>query len=130
MEELSPERSLPARAVTPVCAIGASAGGVGALQEFFERIGNDLGLAYVVIIHLAPDHPSALSEILASRNSMPVRQVEDKAKLEANHVFVIPSSRATTWRRSHSTRCGGSGRRSTCSSARWRRGGATGSRWC
>jgi two-component system CheB/CheR fusion protein len=41
-----------------VCAIGASAGGVGALSALFERLRPDLGLAYVVITHLDPHHPS------------------------------------------------------------------------
>ncbi len=44
----------------PICAIGASAGGVRALQDFFGAIGDDLGLSYVVVIHLAPDYPSQL----------------------------------------------------------------------
>jgi two-component system CheB/CheR fusion protein len=40
---------------TPICAIGASAGGVQALRELFRHLPDDLGLAYVVIMHLAPD---------------------------------------------------------------------------
>jgi len=50
--------------LTPICGIGASAGGVKALQQFFQSIDPNLGLAYVVIVHLAPDFPSHLSEIL------------------------------------------------------------------
>jgi two-component system, chemotaxis family, CheB/CheR fusion protein len=85
--------TLPSRTLTPVCAIGASAGGVGALQDFFGRIGDDLGLAYVVIIHLSPNHPSQLGEILANCTAMPVEQVEGKMRLKPNHVFVIPPDR-------------------------------------
>ena len=59
----------------PICGIGASAGGVKALQQFFQTIDPDLGLAYVVIVHLAPDFPSHLSEILGSWTKMPVHQV-------------------------------------------------------
>ena len=55
------EGALPPK-LTPVCAIGASAGGVGALKELFRHLPDDLELAYVVIIHLSPDPPSALSE--------------------------------------------------------------------
>ncbi len=40
---------------TPVCAIGASAGGIKALQQFFGHVDPHLGMAYVVILHLAPD---------------------------------------------------------------------------
>ena len=68
--------------LTPVCAIGASAGGVTALQSFFSQIADDLGLAYVVIVHLAPDQPSSLAEILATRTSMPVHTVQGSAKLQ------------------------------------------------
>ncbi len=79
--------------LTPICAIGASAGGVAALQEFFSRIPDDLGLAYVVIIHLAPDHPSHMSEILTGRTTMPVHQVTDSPQLRPNCVYVIPPDR-------------------------------------
>ena len=73
----------------PVCAIGASAGGVQALKEFFRHVPEDLGLAYVVIIHLNPDQPSSLSEILATVTKMPVRQVQDTPELKPNCVYVI-----------------------------------------
>ena len=79
--------------LTPVCALGASAGGVTALQSFFSQIADDLGLAYVVIVHLAPDQPSSLAEILATRTSMPVHTVQGSAKLQANCVYVIPPDR-------------------------------------
>ena len=79
--------------LTPVCAMGASAGGVTALQYFFSQIADDLGLAYVVIVHLAPDQPSSLAEILATRTSMPVHTVQGSAKLQANCVYVIPPDR-------------------------------------
>ena len=78
---------------TPVCAIGASAGGVTALQSFFRQIPDDLDLAYVVILHLSPDQPSALGQILASCTRMPVLQVEDGPTLKRNCVYVIPPDR-------------------------------------
>ena len=77
----------------PVCAIGASAGGVHALQEFFATVGSDLGVAFVVILHLAPDQPSALGDIIAARTCMPVAQVADSTRLEPNRVYVIPPDR-------------------------------------
>lgn len=79
--------------LTPVCAIGASAGGVAALKSFFAHVKGDLGLAYVVIVHLDPHHPSSLSEILATQTRMPVHQVEDSARLQPNCVYVIPPNR-------------------------------------
>ncbi|WP_442756563.1 CheR family methyltransferase [Methylocystis sp. JAN1] len=78
---------------TPICALGASAGGVNALKSFFSHIRADLGLAYVVIVHLAPDHPSALSEILAAQTRMPVKQIEGAVTIQPNCVYVIPPNR-------------------------------------
>ena len=77
----------------PVCSIGASAGGVGVLQDLFRLLPDDLGLAYVVIVHLAPDHPSAMDQILGACTRMPVFQVLDGPTLKANCVYVIPPDR-------------------------------------
>ena len=85
----------PDRTPTPVCGIGASAGGVDALQQFFGAVSDDLGLAYVVILHLAPDRKSELPAILQRSTRMPVVQVTDHEKLPLapNHVYVIAPDR-------------------------------------
>lgn len=74
-----------------VVGIGASAGGIEALSEFFSAIPADLGLAYVVIVHLAPHHDSELAAILARRTRMKVVEVTDNKRLELkpNTVYVI-----------------------------------------
>ncbi len=77
----------------PVCAIGASAGGVSALQNLFRQLPTDLGLAYVVIVHLSPDEPSSLGEILSLCTRMPVYQIEDSPTLKRDCVFVIAPDR-------------------------------------
>jgi len=77
----------------PVVAIGASAGGVAALQRFFAKLPPHTGAAFVVVIHLDPDRPSELVPILHARTSMPVTQVTDSARLEADHVYVIAPGR-------------------------------------
>src|SRR4051812_42154711 len=73
----------------PVCGIGASAGGVQALQQFFRALPGNLGLAYIVVVHLAPDHKSELAAILSRVTPMPVMQVDDHQtmKLAADHVY-------------------------------------------
>lgn len=81
------------QAAVPVVAIGASAGGVTALQDLFDRLPDDLGAAYVVILHLAPDRPSQMAEVLGSRTTMPVQQVLTSSRLGANCVYVIPPDR-------------------------------------
>lgn len=79
----------------PVVGIGASAGGIEALQSFFSAIPDDLGAAYVVILHLPPDRDSELATILGRATKMPVEQIGDhiKAKLSPDHVYVIAPNR-------------------------------------
>jgi hypothetical protein len=77
----------------PVAGIGASAGGIKALQEFFAPLPEKTGLAFVVIVHLAPEHRSELPHILATRTSMPVVQVGDPVPLEADYLYVTPPDR-------------------------------------
>ncbi|MBV9705587.1 MAG: chemotaxis protein, partial [Methylobacteriaceae bacterium] len=76
-----------------IVAIGASAGGVPTLQAFFGALPDSTGAAFVVVVHLDPQHRSELSNILAARTRMRVTQVERTAKLEADHVYVIAPDR-------------------------------------
>jgi len=76
-----------------IVAIGASAGGVQALQSFFAEIPDHTGAAFVVIVHLEPRHRSEMASILAARTKMPVVQVDRQQKLLPNHVYVIPPDR-------------------------------------
>jgi PAS domain S-box-containing protein len=73
--------------------IGASAGGVEALLQFFENMPDDTGLAFVVILHLAPEHESRLAEVLQAKTRMAVTQVTEPVRVEPNHVYVIPPDR-------------------------------------
>jgi two-component system, chemotaxis family, CheB/CheR fusion protein len=73
----------------PVVGIGASAGGLGPLTEFFEVVPSDSGIAFVVIQHVAPDRESLMAEILARHTSMPVRQIEDGMAIQPDAVYVI-----------------------------------------
>jgi two-component system CheB/CheR fusion protein len=78
----------------PIVGIGASAGGVKALQSFFEALPDEPGAAFVVVVHLDPYVRSELAAILGSRTAMPVTQVDAAVRLEINHVYVIaPNSR-------------------------------------
>jgi PAS domain S-box-containing protein len=70
--------------------IGASAGGIQALKEFFENVPADSGVAYVVILHLSPDHDSRLAEVLQTAAQIPVTQVKERVKVEPDHVYVVP----------------------------------------
>lgn len=73
-----------------VVCIGASAGGLDALEKFFKHCPEDSGAAFVVIQHLSPDHKSMMNNLLARHTSMPVVMVEDQMALEANTLYLIP----------------------------------------
>ncbi len=76
-----------------IVGIGASAGGIRALQAFFESVPTDTGAAFVVIVHLDPKVRSELPSVLSTRTSMPVSQVIDPEELRPDHVYVIPPDR-------------------------------------
>jgi hypothetical protein len=67
--------------------------GLKALRSFFSHMATDSGLAFVVIVHLSPDHQSRMATLLESFTSMPVVQVSDTVKVEANRVYVIPPAK-------------------------------------
>jgi two-component system CheB/CheR fusion protein len=73
-----------------VVGIGASAGGLEALERFLQRVPPDSGLAYVIVQHLSPEHESSLPEILARATNLPVVTVTDGQRIERDHVYVIP----------------------------------------
>jgi two-component system CheB/CheR fusion protein len=77
----------------PVIGLGGSAGSIPALQAFFAQAPVDSGAAFVVILHLSPDHASTLAELLQRSTHMPVVQVNTKTKVEANKVYVIPPAK-------------------------------------
>src|SRR5262249_37602482 len=76
-----------------IVTIRASAGGVSAMQRFFEALPEQTGASFVVIVHLDPDRRSELPQILAGRTRMPVTQVNRTEKLQPDHVYVIPPDR-------------------------------------
>ena len=90
---LSNREAKPDPTQPTIVTIGASAGGVTALQRFFEVLPEQTGAAFVVVVHLDPDHRSELPQILAGRTRMPVIQVNETQKLKADHVYVIPPDR-------------------------------------
>ncbi|SFC26126.1 chemotaxis protein CheB [Tropicimonas isoalkanivorans] len=80
--------------VKAVVGVGASAGGLEALTELVAAIPQGSGLAFVVVQHLSPDHPSIMDELLSSHTALPVRKIEHGMEVEADAVFVIPSGPA------------------------------------
>lgn len=87
------EHENTAGSVPIIVGIGASAGGIPALQDFFAALPEETGAAFVVIVHLDPSAQSELSAVLATRTNMPVVQVKEAEKLQANRVYVIAPDR-------------------------------------
>ncbi|MDN7419931.1 chemotaxis protein CheB [Burkholderia dolosa] len=80
----------------PIVGIGASAGGIQALLNFFGHAPADMGMAFVVILHLSPKHESSADQVLQRATKMPVLQVTESTRIEPDHVYIIsPSSELT-----------------------------------
>jgi len=73
-----------------IVGVGASAGGLEALERFFQKIPAEPGVAFVVIQHLSPDFKSLMGELLGKHTPMPVATVTDGDLVEANHVYLNP----------------------------------------
>ncbi|HYD48066.1 MAG TPA: chemotaxis protein CheB, partial [Terriglobales bacterium] len=80
----------------PIIAIGASAGGLEALQTFLKHVPEQSGLAFVVVQHLSPSHKGFLVELLQRSTPMPVLQVSDGMPVRPDHVFLIPPNKDMT----------------------------------
>jgi two-component system CheB/CheR fusion protein len=85
----------------PVVGLGGSAGAIAALQEFFEAMPVDSGMAFVVILHLSPTHESMLAEMLQRLTTMPVVAATDGAMVKPNSVYVIPPGKFLTSANGH-----------------------------
>ncbi|HKQ79381.1 MAG TPA: chemotaxis protein CheB, partial [Blastocatellia bacterium] len=73
-----------------VVGVGASAGGLEAFIRLLKQLPVDTGMAFVLVMHLDPQHESILSELLARNTPMPVSEVEDGMPIAPNHIYVIP----------------------------------------
>ncbi len=78
----------------PIVGIGASAGGLDALEQFFHNMPVNSGMAFVVIQHLDPNHVGMMPELLQRTTLMKVIQVSDHLLVQANHIYVIPPNKS------------------------------------
>lgn len=85
-----PQRVAPTDAAFPIVGIGASAGGLAAFEAFFSAMPIGSGMAFIIVQHLAPDHKSILTELIARYTRMPVFEVEDGMVVEPNCTYIIP----------------------------------------
>jgi two-component system CheB/CheR fusion protein len=80
--------------IMPMVGIGGSAGSIQPILSFFQAMPPDSGMAFVVILHLSPEHESTLPELIQRVTSMPTVAVLDTVKVEPNCVYVIPPGKA------------------------------------
>ncbi|RPI05536.1 MAG: PAS domain-containing protein [Ignavibacteriae bacterium] len=83
----------PSRKSFYVVGIGASAGGLDALERFFRNMGENSGMAFIVVSHLDPNHISIMPELIQKSTKMKLFQAEDGMLVEPDHVYVAPANR-------------------------------------
>nr|MBF0222544.1 chemotaxis protein CheR [Desulfobulbaceae bacterium] len=89
----SKQKSKPSHIV----GIGASAGGLKALQQFFSNMQPETGIAFVIIQHLSPDYKSMMVELLNKHTKMAVCRAQDGMEMEPDHIYLItPRKNITT----------------------------------
>ncbi|MGB6295109.1 MAG: chemotaxis protein CheB [Rivularia sp. (in: cyanobacteria)] len=79
-----------------IIGIGASAGGVQALEAFFSNLPDHPGAAFVVIQHLSPDYKSMMAQIIQRKTQLPVNEIVDGVVLEPSHAYVLPPGKFVT----------------------------------
>ena len=90
MQDHDPQSGAEHSAPIYYVGVGASAGGLEALEAFFTPMPAESGMAFIVIQHLSPDYKSMMVELLSKRTAMPVRRAEEGMLVEANSVYLIP----------------------------------------
>ncbi len=100
-QETDPEEIIEASEGLPfiIVGIGASAGGLEALETFFGNVPPDIGAGFVVVTHMDPEHRSLLPELLQQSTAMPVLQIKHGMKVRPNTVYVIPPNTNLTVQR-------------------------------
>jgi two-component system CheB/CheR fusion protein len=76
-----------------IVGIGASAGGLDALERFFQNMPENSGMAFIVVSHLDPNHISIMPELIQKSTKMKLFQAEDGMLVEPDHVYVAPANR-------------------------------------
>src|ERR1019366_2243799 len=86
-------RAKAAGASFPIVGIGASAGGLEALEQFLGRVPAGSGLGFIIVQHLDPTHKGIMPELLQRATGMKVFQVKDRIRVRPDCVYVIPPNK-------------------------------------
>jgi two-component system, chemotaxis family, CheB/CheR fusion protein len=79
-----------------IVAVGASAGGLEAIHEFFDNVPDSTNLSFIVIQHLSPDHKSLLVELVSKHTHMHVQEAKHQLQVQPGYVYVIPNDKILT----------------------------------
>lgn len=90
------ERAVGGAIAVPVVGIGASAGGLEAIGELLTNLPAGTGMAFLLVQHLDPNHPTMLPEILAKKTAMPVCEASEDQAVQPDHLYVIPPNAVMT----------------------------------
>lgn len=85
----------------PIVGIGASAGGIQALEVFFQALPPDCGLAIVIVTHLSPDRESLLHTVVGRFTDLPVEVAHDGMEVKRDRVYVLPADAILGIRNGH-----------------------------
>jgi two-component system CheB/CheR fusion protein len=77
----------------PIVGIGGSAGSLASFEKFFAHMPVDSGIAFIVIMHLHPDHKGSLASIIQQYTSMPVMEAVDNTQIAPDKVYLIPPNK-------------------------------------
>ena len=77
----------------PIIAVGGSAGAFPAFEKFFTHMPSDSGMAFVILMHLDPNHKGQIAEIIRNYTAMPVLEATDGIQIEPNRIYIIPPSK-------------------------------------
>jgi len=95
-KSVSPPKDTPSRQESllfPIVGIGASAGGLEALEQFLRQVPQGSGMAFVIVQHLDPTHKGIMPELLQRTTGMEVFQVKDRMRVKPNCVYAIPPNK-------------------------------------
>ena len=74
----------------PIIGLGASAGGLEALKAFFSAVSETSGMAYIVVVHMSPNQPSMMADLLQKATPVPVATAKDGRLIEPDNIYVVP----------------------------------------
>ena len=74
----------------PIVGVGASAGGLESFTQLLESLPAKTGMAFVLVQHLDPNYKSILSELLARKTIIPLKEAQNGMRVEPDHVYLIP----------------------------------------